>query len=1409
MDRTAIPGDLHEGRWSACGRSAVGALLLGLASCAQPLPELQTPPVDEYRPLVLRFEPASGFAAGPGFAGTEVRVFIEGFPGAGPVEVWFGEIKAAAVARMDGDVVTRVPERAVKGTVTVMIADVEAESDREFVPLEEPLVVGVEPEVVYARPGPDDICPGDVDLELELELPLPLPLSACDDCAGSCLKISGRNLSADEDWSGVEVTLLHAGDDGGDVEIYPVEILDANSDWLLTCVPEGLWSAAERSFEIRVKTPASRDEGGRLPGFWIPGCPSVDGIDPPAAYERAVVSLFGDGLPEEPELARVWLVDEDHAHSGTVVSSTAQSMQIQIPAGVVAPEEIVRQLQLVVATPVGRARLKLPFLVMGPPLVTAVAPRRSFAANPEWPVERPPVVRLEGHGFDISSTAANVVTLVDSVGRKHWAMVVAVSPVALEVLMPEPTLTIGPVATGWAQFVVTTTAGKSALFAPPPAGVPADDQPLRRDQIYVNGPPSVREYLPDLATWGDVIGIVGGPFDVANPEANLVSWSDGVRGGLLPVVRATEERLLVTLVQPSACGGTVDGDAGGGGGADGGALPSTLVPACPITLQVETSAGRSEPGSSMTVLDPGARMPGLVQTRELQGAAELPERPATAVASKMAVYAWNNRSSGVTYWSPLLTAGQRNVPIGGAVEAVALTPYGDHLYAVRSMDDAHELVRATPDPDAPRLRYLPTGQVVSLDPRLATRRTLVMVAGQPRTLGPETTHRLALLSEVADGTGGAGCDGDRRLHIGTYREEEDIVQPRIEWCELEGFHVEDIWLTEDQAGFEHIVASVDLASGCNRYRRPEDVPAGIDGGSLDGGPGGGFTELTWACGTENPGASCLALIEVRCGARSPDAEVTPLIDGLTLAPESRIAVAPLGATATVVSSIGIGPAGREWGRMVDLNYGGPVACGEVMGVCEGVVEGQRFQPPAIEAPLFGVVLGAAMSDRDSIYAWTGQQAGTALERLLIGDRWAPPITNNTHWHGVFAERPMAVNGFGGLVFLPQQNGDSQLVQLRRPLGYQFQEFTFAPGTQASCDFSARMLVVPGSAQIVERGCGTLGDRPCALFLGAGALINAGDGCALYSGGTWVAEWSPNRLTPWCLDWSAPGAGKELRPLLHPEVLDQGVPLAIARWGERFCVVASSVDESGNERATLHCVDRATACMRPGLDEPQDVLTLALEHPFSRPGIRSLPQGELLLFDQLGPALAVVSDDGAGGLRQRAVQLEASGVASVLSRRDSPEIAVATPGRLWGVTPTPEQLLVREMLQGEALPTASMQLLELWTGPQTLLYGAEAPGPDATRYLWALDLETERVLGQLVALDDHSDAIAARHGAAQLLVGRQAPAGLSVLDLASGSLRSFASLASALPRASVESIWAATSGTVLLVVDSAGELFFVF
>ncbi|MBN2358754.1 MAG: hypothetical protein JXR83_04830 [Deltaproteobacteria bacterium] len=368
------------------------------------------------------------------------------------------------------------------------------------------------------------------------------------------------------------------------------------------------------------------------------------------------------------------------------------------------------------------------------------------------------------------------------------------------------------------------------------------------------------------------------------------------------------------------------------------------------------------------------------------------------------------------------------------------------------------------------------------------------------------------------------------------------------------------------------------------------------------------------------------------------------------------------------------------------------------------------------------------------------------------------------------------------------------------------QFAFTNEIQ-SCDDEAWVLALPGSERFIETGCDQLdasGQRPCALFLAR--FIPREDNSCFGRG--------DEKVRAFCADpLRATATGTPLRELMiwQEPTADPGLfPRALGSWVdqtgvERVCAVIDRSPASDSMFSALACVRKEDACAVP----PPQAVVVDLRRHFSRPSMAPLPDGRLLITDFNDPIAALVNCIQPPIATSTDLHLP-SGISSLLIRRSRPQIVASTAGALWRLAIDGDAISTEQIFARESLPPVPGTLLELWPIDLVFLYAAASLDENGPRALFALDLDAERVMGQATVLEDHTRAILSRHGAAELLVGRRSPAGISAIGIGDGegSLRTFATVTDTLFPTSIESMAMTTDGNAMLAVDSAGELFVI-
>lgn len=1408
---------------------------LFLVGCPLPLPELKEKAQDEAKqPAVTAFSPQRGFAANSdGFAGTQVTIDIENFPEDSSVEVIFNGVTADAPAHQGQQLVVRVPIGTPPGPGLLEVRTPGRNQDPVVAAATDPFQVMAAPRIDFLEPAlgfaplpepstwPNHACLANVTAASEL--PTPLLCSQFGDCAGgSCIALLGESLGIDasSDYT-PEVSFFTAS---GQSTHYPAQVLFADWDLALVCVPPETWNAADVSWNIELKTPAGETQLNEGRGLRLPGCPNILGIDPPAAYQNGIATIFGNGFVPQGPMWVQFIPDSGTPFPAEVLAVTERSITIKadIPPEVTVPPGEISSFWVVVATPAGRDTYSLPFLVMGLPVIDAVTPQRVFATpGGAWSDNTKWTVQIMGSGFDISSTAANIVEFhqLDCQQDCHRAnaQVTSASPMLLEVEVPE-----GPphgLVPGYYRITVTTTAGTS----PVECRENPDEQHWDGNAcVRILGAPRLEEYIPTKVAWGDAVGLSGGPFDVLNPQSTSVTWThNNSHPQPAEVLSVREDRLLVRVNKPPC-----DND----GGCPYDAGEGHLGAAMPLDFTVQTSAGTSETGPELVVI---ANTEMLRETEVIESVLEdlggenwLPYSGTTSSRSPFFFFITNNKRGVLIYSTvedPSIVATHNN----GQLEAIAATTFGYRLLGIYPHDndrvleywqfgfDGHGGIRygnsmglgiATP--------------MSNLGLNMANTEAITMAAGRAteaqghnafavvtevETTAPACTRRVIHLFDVFGADHSGQLNGRRR-------------------CSIPGFYAQQLFFTENQQGEEKLVAEIDLHSGCTTYRPILDrVDAGVEDS--------GQQPLDWACQSSADDSAgndrvCLALVEFDCDADG-QWSARPLINGLPLDQRSSIRPTALGQTG-FISAGNTGAMRGEWGKGVDLEH--QVFCDEVLSNCDpSQDEEASFIPPSFISNIDGVSSVVA-ADSDTVFALgitTGSVGAQSHRGTFIRAERYGLMEEFTTVTGTLG--PMAGNGFGALAFWQTvEEPHRHSIVLRRPASIRLNRFSIKPIAPPPipevgvCQFESRVNVLPHSARIIETGCADFGHRPCAAFIGHATMrvFDHSNACTELSDTGWWG-WMPVVERPWCLDIFGSSSYRTMAPLMSLRQNDQ--PEALELWDDRICVVTSRWTNE-NVESVLNCVSAETACTVEATDTaptPVSPVEVSLGVHIMQPKMTTLPGGQLLITDgqqanaavvrlDLGVtpfALVLVSNNVSGDLF--------SGVSSVLVRRDRNELLAASSGALWQVrgnleSPNPAENSVHfeHIFEDEMLPPVELTLVDIWTGGPTFLYGGETPDYQGPRALWALDLDNHTLLGEVVSLEGHTDAILSRHGRSELLLGRQSPAGISSLNLA-GTLRSFAALPGAFNTSNVESLWMTTDGRILLVVDNNEQLFFVF
>ena len=1425
-----------------CHRLVVLFGLALLTACPQTLPALEQPSGQ-----VVAVVPNHGFAANAAreFAGTRVEITLADFGAADRATVYFGDVVATRTERAGDVVAAWVPTGARSGAIAVDSGGGRATSNDNFTVLGTPQVNAIEPDYGFSWRGPGDRC-GSADDDAAALL---LPVGPCPD-SGTPLHLRGDNLGIEGDTSWPRVLF-------GD-QALPATVRAASRTLVEVCIPAGLWSATFSEIPLRLTTPA----GEIVPTqrAIIAGCPSITQVDPPAAYEQATLTIYGTEFANDPLLVAVGLksATSTAVHTGVQVLSASRGMLVvKVPGGTVEAGDV-QQFSLVVATPAGRAIYQTPFWVMGRPTVDQVSPELVFRNSAATLAGNPWSIDIGGRGFDISSTAANVVELISDseVGVRLAAEVIAAGPRQLSALVPTD------VSPGRYHVMVTTVAGASEFAdCPPEDGTDIPGGVYSTACVRVAGPPAVNAFLPARVAWGDVVTVGGGPFDQRNPKAMAAALigADGT-SRTVEVLAATQELLLVHLGDLcSGVGVVADIDGGGGrGDVDGSIHPSTdagmpgpdagspaldagssphdagwpLGSIGELRLRVTTTAGSNIDQSvappqllspPLHIVDSTLRLsdtrPDAWTISVSDGSVHWPGPTlrATAAARSPYYFFYGNQA----FWIVSALGEHSEIYPVDNVDAMGVSAHGDRLYAAQTVVP---LVRPTTKllmwaSDVQRGSLLFDSPHEQPDFALATgfdaeaNRVTRMAAGRSRDFGGR--DRLLLVTEQR----AASPCTEHTIHL-----VEDALSSTTLHCSSNGYFAQDVYFADDEDGVERSYAVLDLNAGCRRY-----VAA----------PGATGTQLDWACRrTRTPTDTCLALVELSCHTASagmPSLEVTPKIQGLPLPARASILHAPIGRTASVVID---GWFDAQWARLVD--YANGVPCEQVLNSCsDSDLTTTRFVPPALEW-YFGQLWRPAQSDGDLLFALSsgggevafgGEMFGGGLsalraERATYSTPFPLPLVEFSYQSDTLDQQlgALATNGFGSVALVHDDSAaPDKVVALTRPRALPLRFVKYGIGMMRM-----RMGALADSVQVVEpavpavfgepapRGCGGFGDRPCLVFAGSPTCPEKELRCPNTS--------AASATNAWAVDLFDPNRERELRRLMVlPQMLTTSrevEPTTLLTWNGQVCAIADFYQDASY--SALYCIRYAdVGAVRPPVLAAETAL---FDVKLARPHVYVSTPDSLIIGDDFTPALVFVSQSG-GAAYAWSIQLELpAGVTSVLLRRSSGELLMATVGGIYRINPkgggydpsTGERIpLAQRMFVNESLPPVPLHLIEPWSRgceqqEAIFLYYAESQEPRAPHILAALDVTNERVLGQGLTLARFSDAILARHGQPpQLLFGRAAPPGIAQLDLESRSLQSFASLPTAEAANSIESMWMTTDGRFLLAVDNTGELFYTF
>ena len=266
-----------------------------------------------------------------------------------------------------------------------------------------------------------------------------------------------------------------------------------------------------------------------------------------------------------------------------------------------------------------------------------------------------------------------------------------------------------------------------------------------------------------------------------------------------------------------------------------------------------------------------------------------------------------------------------------------------------------------------------------------------------------------------------------------------------------------------------------------------------------------------------------------------------------------------------------------------------------------------------------------------------------------------------------------------------------------------------------------------------------------------------------------------------------------------------IPVGISRWGDQYCLFTNA-----GSTAMLRCASPDGLCQTTSA--PQ--LSHELFGPLARPVLTELPGGLALLTDsELPQAMVLQKTDSAEGLSVQYLPLDLP-VLSTLVRRDRYGVVLATRGALWSLdfdlfAAAGSQIQLEPLLQNQGLPMVNFKLLRDPQQGGVYLYGPQSQEPDAPYGLIAIDLQNQRMLGQVASFKHASGAISLRPGHAELLLGLGGPPRIASFDLGDGEQHSFADLASAWTSRGLISLQSSRDGRIVLAVDSAAKLWFVY
>lgn len=1420
-----------------CRGLVVLAGLALLGACPQTLPELE-----QSSGQVVSVVPNHGFAANAArqFEGTRVEITVADFGASDRAAVYFGDVAASAVERSGDVVVARVPAGARSGAITVDSGGGRATSSDGFSVLGPPLVNAIEPGYGFSWRSTGDSC-GSADDEAAA---LPLPGGPCAD-SGTLLHLRGDNLGVDGDSSWPRVLF-------GD-QALPAAVLSTSRAGVEVCIPPGLWQSTSSEIALRVITPAGEIVSAQR--AIIAGCPFITQVDPPATYEQATLTIYGLEFADDPALVAVGLklVGSAAVVAGIQVLSASRGMLVvKVPAGTVEPGDV-QQFGLVVATPAGRTIYQTPFWVMGRPIVEQVSPdlvfRNSEAtlAGNAWSID------ISGRGFDISSTAANVVELISDsdVNVRLAAEVIAAGPRQLLALVPTD---ISP---GRYHVTVTTVAGASEFAeCPPEDGNDIPGASYSTACVRVAGPPAVTAYLPARVAWGDAVTVGGGPFDQRNPKtmAAALILADGTAKPI-EVLAATRQQLLVHLgdrcdgidvvTEVDAGSGRSDGsiipdpDAGAPSPDAGGPSPDAAAPdvGWPLgsigefKLRVTTTAGSNvDPATAppvvisppLHIVDSTLRMS---DTRPDAWPVDAsnplihwpgPTRLATAAARNPYFFFYGNQA----FWIVSAFGEWSTIHPVDRVDAMGVSAHGDRLYAAQTSDSLARPTTALAmweaDLQHGRNQFAAPAEQPSFAAATgldgAAGRVVRLAAGRSRKFGGR--DRLLLVTEPR----AASPCTEHTIHL-----VEDALSSTVLHCSSDAFFAQDIYFADDEDGVERAYAVVDLNAGCTRYATSSDSLA---------------LQLDWGCRRAlEPNDSCLALTELSCATAEAGVVtlgLTPKIQGLPLPASARILHAPVGRTASVVID---GWFDTQWARLVD--YADGVPCEQVINSCsDGNLLTTRFVPPALEW-YFGQIWRPAQSDGDLLFALSsgggdlrysdeskGGLSALRAERSTYSTLYPLPLLEFNAADDLLEHQlgTLATNGFGSVALVHDDSAaPDKVVALLRPRAVPLRFVTYGEGR-----LRMRLGALADSVQMVEpavpagfgepaaKGCGGFGDRPCLVFVGSPTCPENEPHCPNNS--------LVSATNAWTVDLFDPAGERELRRLMRlPPVqgtLREVEPTTLLTWNGQVCAIADYYQDPSY--SALYCIPYADIGREPAPELTAE--TALFDVKLSRPHVYLSAAEGLVIGDDFTPALVFVSQF-EGGTFGWSMQLELpAGITSVLLRKSSGELLMATVGGIYRIDPKgggdgatigENGPTAQRMFVNESLPPVPLHLIEPWSRgceqqEQIFIYYAESQEPRAPHILAALDVSNERVLGQGLTLEHSTDAILARHGQPpQLLFGRASPPGIAQLDLESRSLLSYAAFPTAEAANSVESMWMTTDGRFLLAVDNAGDLFVVY